>query len=189
MSQEDLVYGTRKPKFPKLWENEWFWFSDSGGRQWLFAQPIQNDLVEVKAMNTGGRSEEGDDKFQHRNSWFRPRDTCSTKLRSRAFEEGRIVSQTQESTRSAGEVEGRRTQQILKRVRQQMRESQEDKIFQYVGEACWFYTWNLEKQILRANFFHSDSVGWLAEERQQTPCTGNLTQRSVSSTGSSPAPS
>lgn len=110
-------------------ENEWFLFSDSGGCLWLLAQPtfIQNDLVVVKAMNSGVGPRKETTNFSIENSWFRPRDTWSTKLRSRAFEERRVVSQTQESIRSAGEIKGRRTQQILKRMGQQMRESQADK--------------------------------------------------------------
>jgi hypothetical protein len=53
---------------------------------------------------------------------------CQEPSRKEGRKEGRIESQTQETFRSAGKIERLRIQQILKRLGQQMRETQRDKV-------------------------------------------------------------
>ena len=139
-----IIVRNEKPKGSQTpRENEWFWFLDSGRRQWLLAQPffIQNDLVEVKAMNSRvGRRKEttnfstvilGSDQ-----ETLAKQSCCQEPSGKEGRQEGWIESQKPRIVSDQlGEIEGRRTQQILERLVQQMRESQADKVFQYVGEA------------------------------------------------------
>jgi len=107
-----IIVRNEKPKGSQTpRENEWFWFLDSGRRQWLLAQPffIQNDLVEVKAMNSRvGRRKEttnfstvilGSDQ-----ETLAKQSCCQEPSGKEGRKAGRLdrVAKTQDSIRSAG---------------------------------------------------------------------------------------
>jgi len=138
VSQEDLVYGVRKPKVPNLYVKMSGFVSWSVVGASDMSQPtfIQNGLVKVRSMNSGVvRRKEATYSsiiiLDLGQEVLVKQSCCQDPSRK----EGRIESQIQETIRSAGEIERLRTQQILKRLGQKMRESQGDKVYQYDGQS------------------------------------------------------